>query len=61
MTDIVIAAILALLIGGAAWYVYKEKKRGVKCIGCPMSKSGSCCPSSEGGNCGCGCHSEDIL
>ena len=42
--DYLIIAILVLIIGGAALYVYRAKKRGVKCIGCPDGKtcSGSC-------------------
>ena len=40
MTDFVIIIILALLLGGALWYMRKEKKKGVKCIGCP--DAGTC-------------------
>lgn len=46
MTDIIVVAVLVLVVGGAVRYIYKEKKRGAKCIGCPHSKS---C----GGSCGC--------
>jgi len=44
MTDIVVVAILALVIGLASFYVYKAKKSGKKCIGCPSSSScsGAC-------------------
>ena len=53
MTDFVIILALALVLGGAALYIYKAKKRGKKCIGCP--DSGSSCSGSCGGcNCGCG-------
>ena len=52
MTDIIIIAILAVAVGFAARYVYKAKKSGAKCIGCPAG--GSCrtcgkgkCPSEE--------------
>ena len=51
---IVIAVILAIL-GGAAWYIYKSKKNGRKCIGCP---DGSSCASSGCGGCSCGCVKE---
>lgn len=44
MEDIIIIAIIALVVGLAALYVYKAKKSGKKCIGCPDS-----------GTCGCGC------
>ena len=44
---ILVIAIVVLIVGGAAAYVIRAKKRGVKCIGCPHS--GSC-----GGGCSCG-------
>lgn len=52
MTDIVIIAIVVVLLGAAIGYVIKEKKRGVKCIGCPdghkcQSNCGSCGGCSE--------------
>ena len=45
MADLIVAGILAFLVGGAAGYVYFSKKRGVKCVGCPYSGScnGGCC------------------
>ena len=49
--DILIAAIILAILGAAAWYVYKAKKSGKKCIGCP--DSGSC--SGQCGGCSCGC------
>ena len=45
MEDIIIIAILLAIVGGIGWYLYRAKKRGQKCIGCPYSKE---C----GGNCG---------
>ncbi len=42
---IIIAAVL-IIIGLAGFYIYKAKKSGKKCVGCP--DSGSC-------NCGCNC------
>ena len=51
LVDIVIVAVLALILGLAAWYVYKSKKSGRKCIGCP--DSGSC--SGHCGSCSCDC------
>lgn len=52
MMDLIVIAILAAVIGGAAWYVCKAKKSGKKCIGCP---DGCSCGSGKGGCCG-GCH-----
>ena len=48
MTDFIIIAVILAILGGAAWYVYKAKKSGKKCIGCP-----------DGGSCSCGCGSCD--
>lgn len=47
--DIIVIVILALIIGGASYYIYRSKKSGKKCIGCPYS--GSC--SSCKGSCSC--------
>lgn len=58
MENIIIVAILLVIVGLAVFYVYRAKKKGKKCIGCP--DSGSCSTSKcEGGcNCGCGCSEE---
>ena len=45
MEDIIVVAILVIIAAAAGLYVYKAKKRGQKCIGCPHSCS--CC-----GTCG---------
>ena len=47
MADIIIVAILLVIVGAAISYIVKEKKRGVKCIGCPSA--GTCGKK----NCGC--------
>jgi hypothetical protein len=50
--DYVIIAIVVAVIGGAAFYIFKAKKSGQKCIGCPYSKTcGSKCAGCQG-NCG---------
>lgn len=51
MTDLIIVAVVLLILGAAAAYIIKAKKRGVKCIGCPAG--GSC-----SGNCGA-CNREE--
>jgi hypothetical protein len=51
MENVIIIGILVLILGGAAFYIYKAKKSGKKCIGCP---NGSTC-SGHCGSCGCGC------
>ena len=55
MTDIIVIAIVLLIVGSAVAYIIRAKKRGVKCIGCPESKTcagkcGAC--SGCSGNCG---------
>ncbi len=51
MVDIIIIALVALIVGLAGGYVYRKKKRGVRCIGCP---DGGACRHSCG-TCSCGC------
>ena len=47
--DIIVALVLAVIIGGAVFYIVKAKKSGQKCIGCPHSKT-----CGKGGSCSCG-------
>ncbi len=49
MENVIISIILIIVIGLAAFYIYKAKKSGKKCIGCPNS-----CKSCEGS-----CHCND--
>ena len=47
IANIIAVVVLVAVLGGAASYVYRAKKRGVKCVGCPYggecgSKSCSC-------------------
>ena len=51
IADIIVIAVIAAIIGFAAWYVYKAKKSGKKCIGCP--DGGSCSAGGCNGSCGC--------
>jgi len=50
MADIIIGIVLLIVVGVAIAYIVKEKKRGVKCIGCPSA--GTCQKRN------CGCHSD---
>ena len=45
MMDYIVAGILLVLIGAAARYVYKAKKSGKACIGCP---GGCSCSAKQG-------------
>ena len=44
MANIIAVIILLILIGSAVAYIVKEKKKGVKCIGCP---AGGNCPGNS--------------
>lgn len=56
MTNFIIAAIVLIIIGAAVAYIVKEKKRGVKCIGCP---AGASCAGRCNSQSGCsGCHAD---
>lgn len=35
MENIIVILVVALIVGLAAFYIHKQKKYGVKCIGCP--------------------------
>ncbi|MBQ9134199.1 MAG: FeoB-associated Cys-rich membrane protein [Clostridia bacterium] len=48
MENFIIVAILLCIVGGIVFYLYKAKKRGETCIGCPYAKQ---C----GGKCSGGC------
>ncbi len=47
MQNILLIAVLFLAVGLAGRYVYKAKKSGKKCIGCPESGSCSACATKE--------------
>jgi len=52
MANIISVAVLLAIVGAAALYIYKARKRGVKCIGCP---DGCRCGKDEGASCGGNC------
>ena len=55
MTDIIVIAILAVILGAAVRYIYKAKKNGAKCIGCPASKTCGKSENNSDSKCCCGC------
>ena len=62
--DVVILLVIALIVGGASCYIYRAKKAGKGCIGCP--DSATCAKYNErvsscGGNCSycSSCHQEN--
>ena len=50
MSDIIVIAIVILVVGAAVAYIIREKKKGVKCIGCPHAKE--CASKNCSGGCG---------
>lgn len=44
MENVLIALIVAAILGGVIWYLHRAKKQGKTCIGCPYCKqcSGKC-------------------
>lgn len=53
MENIIIGIVILAIVALAVRYIYKAKKSGKKCIGCP--DGGSC----SAGSCGCGCCSDE--
>lgn len=47
IVDYIAIAAIVLIVGAAVFYIFRAKRRGEKCVGCPYAKQ---C----GGNCG-GC------
>lgn len=39
MENIILIAVIIAIVGCAIAYVIKEKKKGIKCIGCPNAKT----------------------
>lgn len=49
ITDIIAIIVIALLVGGAVFYIARSKKQGKKCIGCPYCDS---CSAKQKNSCG---------
>lgn len=54
MATFIVVMIVLVIVGAAVTYIVKEKKKGVKCIGCP---AGAACSANGCGSCNGGCHS----
>lgn len=56
--DYAILIIVFAILGGAAFYIFRAKKQGQKCIGCPHSKTcGNKCTGCHGD---CGGQSDNV-
>lgn len=54
MENFLIIAVVVLVIGCAAAYIVKAKKKGVKCVGCPYAES---CGKGKN-DCSCNCKTD---
>ena len=52
METVIAVVIVVAIIVLAVRYIYKAKKSGAKCIGCP---DGGSCSAGSCNSCGCGC------
>ncbi|MBQ3550264.1 MAG: FeoB-associated Cys-rich membrane protein [Clostridia bacterium] len=56
MVNFIIIAIVVLIVAGIGFYLYRAKKRGDHCIGCPYGKQ---CSKNCQGSCDQGCNDND--
>lgn len=56
MMDVVVILIILLMVGSALRYIIRAKKKGIKCIGCPMA--GRCGSGHDKDEPQCGCDKE---
>lgn len=50
MVNIVLGIVIAAIFSAAVYKIYSDKKKGIKCSGCPYSKA----DDGKGDGCGCG-------
>lgn len=50
MKNIILALVLLIIVAAIVFYLYRTKKRGQTCIGCPYAKQ---CGGKCAGGCGC--------
>ena len=51
MENLIVIAIVLVIVGLACLYIYREKKKGKVCVGCPY---GGTCGKSNCSGCGSG-------
>ncbi len=62
MESFIVGLIIVAIVGAAVAYIVKEKKKGTRCIGCPMAgtcASGKKCSGS--GDCGCSSYNDGCV
>lgn len=42
MENLIVVGIVLVIVGAAVFYIWKEKKKGTRCIGCPSGGKCSC-------------------
>ena len=51
LSNLIIVAVIVVLLSAACIYIYKEKKKGSHCIGCPMAgkcpRKNMCCQTAH--------------
>ena len=58
MIDFILIAILFLIVGGILFYLWRARRRGEKCIGCPYAQQCASKGKCSGGNAGENCAEE---
>jgi hypothetical protein len=56
MENIVVIVVLVLIIGLAVTWIIREKKKGIKCVGCPNAQT---CSMAQKQKCNGMCDSEN--
>lgn len=59
MENYIVAGILVVIIAGIIIYLVRQKKKGVKCIGCPHGKQCTSQCSDHCNGCGGNCHRDE--
>lgn len=63
MEDFIALLVIVAIVGGAVAYIVRQKKAGVKCIGCSVGQA--CADRAKaaqaGEGCGCGCGAVDAM
>ena len=59
MINVIGGLVLAAILAAAITYIVKQRKKGVKCIGCP--DAGCCSPKNGSCSCGSGIDADEVL
>ncbi len=59
MINVIGGLVLAVILTAAITYIVKQRKKGIKCIGCP--DAGSCSPKNGTCSCGSGIDADEVI